>query len=63
MYKRLQEAHLCRECYEIDRGFTLLTNDQKRCVECGGVVLTLQEAADYIAEQAEELRSMREIYE
>lgn len=57
-----QEIHLCKSCYEVERGFHTINNGQKRCNECGGVVLNLQEAADYIAEQAEELRSLKEIY-
>lgn len=57
------EPHLCRDCYEVNKGFTIIKSGQRRCLECGGVVLTVQEAADTIAELKEENRSMREIYE
>jgi hypothetical protein len=50
------EAHLCKNCYEINKGYHLLKNEQKRCDECGGVVFSLQEAADYIADQDSRLR-------
>lgn len=63
MIRNEQETHVCRECYEVDKGFTYLTNDQKRCIECGGVVLSLQETADYICELKEEIRALKEIYE
>lgn len=46
----IQEPHLCRECHEVDKGFSVTEDDIKLCDECGGVVLSLQEASDYIAE-------------
>lgn len=57
-----QETHLCKDCFEINKGFHSIKNGQKRCNECGGVVLFLQEAADHIAEQNEEIRSFKERY-
>lgn len=56
-----QEQHLCSECYEINKGFSLLRNGQKRCVECGGVVLDMQEAADTIAELKSQVRGMEDL--
>lgn len=32
-----------------------------RCDECGGVALTLQGAADYIAEQKSEIQALKEL--
>ena len=46
----IQEPHLCRECHEVDKGFSVDEDDIKICHECKGVVLSLQEASDYIAE-------------
>lgn len=57
-----QEIHLCKNCYEVNKGFYSIKNGQKRCSECGGIVLNLQEAADHIAEQNEELISFKERY-
>ena len=48
--------HLCKKCYEINKDFVIVKNNQKICGECGGVVLDVQEAADYIAELHSELR-------
>jgi len=59
----LREGTVCRDCYEVNVEYTTINNGQKRCQECGGVVLTTQEAADYIAELKEELRAMKELYE
>lgn len=58
-----QEAHLCVKCYEVNHGFTYLRNETKACMDCGGTVLFLQEAADHIAELKEEIRGLKEIYE
>lgn len=57
-----QEIHLCKECYEINKGFHSIKNGQKRCNECGGIVLNLQETADHIADLQSELKAMKEIY-
>ncbi len=54
--------HLCKDCFEVNKGYQFINNGQKRCKECGGVVLDMQETADLIAELASELRALREIY-
>lgn len=51
--------HLCKKCYEINKDFVIVKNNQKICGECGGVVLDVQEAADYIAELESELRYIK----
>ena len=51
-------SHGCRECYEVNKGFLVDEDDHKVCDECGGVVLTLQEAFDYIAELKEKIREL-----
>ncbi len=48
-----QETHLCKDCYECNKGFTYDEEERKQCNECGGTVLFLQEAADHIAELSE----------
>ena len=58
-----EEITICRDCYEISVGYVVIANGQRRCMSCGGVCLTVQEAADHIAEQHSELRTMRELYE
>lgn len=63
MPDRDQETHLCTKCYEVNKGFVYLRNETKGCMECGGTVLFIQEAADYIAELKEENRGLKEIYE
>lgn len=50
--------HLCEGCYEIRRGFLTLDSGKKICRSCGGTVLSLQEAADRIAELKEELAAL-----
>jgi len=58
-----QESHGCVECYSINTGFHILKNQIKKCNECGGTVLFLQELLDYIAELKSEIRTYQEIYE
>ena len=50
-----QEVHGCSNCYEVDKGFYRVANDQKVCIICGGRVLNVQEAFDKIAELQTEL--------
>ena len=50
------DPHLCTKCYEVNKGYEEDSDEVKTCDECGGKVLTLQEAADYIAELKEQLR-------
>ena len=50
---------LCDGCYEINKGYTVVHSGKKICVECGGMVLDLQEAADRIAELKAELEYIR----
>ena len=57
-----QEAHICRECFEVNVGFHSVKNGQKICNDCGGVVLNLQETADYIAELQSEIAALRGVY-
>jgi hypothetical protein len=45
-----QDIHLCIRCYEVNKGYAHDDYGYKRCVECKGTVLFLQEAADHIAE-------------
>jgi rRNA maturation endonuclease Nob1 len=60
---QIDRVHGCSECYECNKGFHTVKNGVKKCDECGGTVLFLQELMDYIAEQQAEIRSMKEIYE
>lgn len=48
-------VHGCTQCYEINKGYIHTTSGAKVCKECGGVVLNLQEAFDYIADLKGEL--------
>ena len=52
------EPHGCRDCYEINRGFTLGEDGQRICMECRGTVLTLQEAFDLIADHKVHIREL-----
>lgn len=54
----IQEPHCCRECHEVDKGFSVDEDDTKLCDECGGRVLSLQEASDYIAELRERVECL-----
>lgn len=40
--------HGCRDCGEINKDYTGALTGRKICSECGGLVLNLQEAFDYI---------------
>ena len=40
--------HGCRDCGEINKDYTGALTGRKICAECGGLVLNLQEAFDYI---------------
>lgn len=62
MPKQMIFPTICKDCFEVNKGYQFLNNGQKRCIECGGVVLDIQEAADYIAELSSELRTLKEIY-
>lgn len=57
-----QEEHICVECYEVNKGYTEEEDEVKVCDECGGKVLDLQEAADYIAELKEQIRELEISY-
>lgn len=48
-------GHLCDSCYEVNKGYTVVNSGKKICIECGGMVLDLQEAADRIAELKSEI--------
>lgn len=56
------DPHLCTECYEVNKGYTEEEDEVKVCDECGGKVLSLQEAADYIAELKEQIRELEVSY-
>jgi len=49
--------HLCSNCYEVDKGFIYSDDGYKLCLDCGGKVLTLQEAADTIGDLHSQLRN------
>lgn len=44
-----QEPHACRDCYEVNGGFAVSDEGQKRCLLCNGVALSVTEMIDYIA--------------
>lgn len=60
---QIMGEHVCTECYYANKGYLMLNNGKMICNECGGMVLTMQQAGDYIANLKEELRALREIYE
>ena len=51
------KPHLCSNCYEVDKGYILADDGYKLCLECGGKVLTIQEAADMLGELHSQLRN------
>jgi hypothetical protein len=55
--------HLCSNCYEIDKGYIYSDEGYKLCNQCGGVVLTVQEAADMIGDLKSQLRNENAIGE
>ena len=54
MITRNNTPHGCRDCGEVDSGYTV-KHGKKLCLECGGTVLYLQEAFDYIIQLKREL--------
>ena len=54
------EDHLCSECYEVNAGFHSVNSGKKVCNECGGMVLSLQEAADFIADLKSQLEYIKD---
>lgn len=44
-----QEQHLCSDCYGVNKGFDVNDEGYRVCRVCEGRTLTLQEAADTIA--------------
>jgi len=49
--------HLCENCYEVDPAYEVTRHGTRECLSCGnGRVLTIQEAADRIAELKSRLR-------
>lgn len=59
----MKQQHLCAKCYEVDKGFILSEEGYKLCHQCGGVVLTVQEAADMIGDLHSRLRQEEDISE
>lgn len=58
----IEQIHLCSSCYEVGRGYYLAANEKKICKLCGGTALSLQEAADTIADLQVELQRIKEYY-
>ena len=52
----MRQQHLCSRCYEVDKGFIMAEDGYKICEQCGGTVLTVQEAADMIGDLHSRLR-------
>jgi hypothetical protein len=56
-----KSQHLCKNCYQINKGYFYDKQDRKICTECSGTVLFLQEAADHIAELNSEIEAYKNI--
>lgn len=59
----MRQQHLCSRCYEVDKGFIMAEDGYKLCSQCGGTVLTVQEAADMIGDLHSRLRQENDIEE
>lgn len=53
-----EPAHGCTMCGEVGRGFMEAKTGRRICNECGGHVLTLQEAFDKIADLRAEIDAL-----
>jgi|WetSurMetagenome_2_1015567.scaffolds.fasta_scaffold390921_2 hypothetical protein len=53
----MPQQHLCSNCFEVDKGYIVSEDAYKLCNQCGGVVLTVQEAADMIGDLKSQLRN------
>lgn len=56
---KIDEQHGCTECYEVNKGYHSVKNGLKKCDECGGTVLFLQELLDFIADLKAQLNEIR----
>ena len=62
-HKQIMGEHVCVECYYANKGYLMLNNGKKICKECGGLVLTTQEAGDMIADLHVQVRTLEGEYE
>lgn len=60
--KQTEQQHGCVRCGEVNKGYIGNDYDRKLCNECGGIVLNLQEAFDYILSLKAEIDSQDNYY-